>query len=343
MSQNDPPHNWVSIRHLQHFLARGEVAGLDGTRLLDALGVSRPQLDDAEATLPVSALEPVLESLTGDAPDRPIGLLLAADVQPATFGALGFLTQSSPRLANVLELLVRYNGLLSDIGHFSLQSSPGRMHLHWECRAGGPLFRRHAREYVLASVVILARTLLPTGSDFPLAVSFPHAPPAPRRGRQAYQDLFRCPVYFERPGTTLSVAHRLLGQPLRHGDPAIRRALEQHADALLQRRRQHRPLADEVSRLITAMLGEHDPSVREIAHQLGLSERSLHRKLRAEGSGFRALLDEARLVRARALLRHSNQPLEVLATRLGLQSRQSLIRWFRQRTGVTPGQFRKEL
>lgn len=342
MSHDDPHHNWVSIRHLQHFLARGEAAGLDSERLLKALGLSRPQLQDIETTIPVSALEPVLESLAYAAPGQPIGLLLAGEIQPATFGVLGLLTQTSPRFADVLELLVRYNGLLSDIGHIALEPTPGRMHIRWECRAGGPLFRRHAREYVLASLVVLARALLPPHDHFPLAVEFPHSAPENRALRHLYQTVFRCPVYFDRPEAAISVDNRLLTQPLRHGDPAIRHALEQHADELLQRRHQPRPLGEEVTRLITVMLGEHDPSVAEIARQLGISERSLHRKLQAEGTGFRTLLDDARLTRARHLLRDNQEPLDALAARLGLQSRQSLIRWFRQRTGLTPGQYRKE-
>lgn len=342
MPSGDARKHWVSMHHLKHFLAHGEAVGLDSGALLEALGVSSGQLDDAEATLAVTALEPLLEQLTAASPDQPIGLLLASDIQPATFGVLGLLTQSSPRFAEVLELLVRYNGLLSDIGRVSLVPAPGRMSVRWDCHAGGPLFRRHAREYVLASLVTLARTLLPARADFPLMVTFPHAAPRRRSERADYQKLFRCPVYFDRPDAEIVVPATLLDQPLRHGDPAIRHALERHADELLRRRRRPAPLGGDVRRLLSAMLGEQDPSATEIAHQLGLSERSLHRRLNAENTSFQALLDEVRLARARALLRDSDEPLDEVAMRLGLQSRQSLIRWFRRHTGLTPGQYRKE-
>ncbi|HCE41295.1 MAG: hypothetical protein CL549_10365 [Alcanivorax sp.] len=342
MPSGDAIKHWVSIRHLKHFLAHGDAVGLDSGALLKHLGISAAQLDDPEATLAVTTLEPLLEQLTAASPDHPIGLLLARDIQPATFGVLGLLTQSSPRFADVLELLVRYNGLLSDIGQVSLVPAPGRMAIRWECRAGSPRFRRHAREYVLASLVTLARALLPVHSDFPLMVSFPHPAPCRRAERTKYQDLFRCPVYFERPSAGIVVRAALLDQPLRHGDPAIRHALERHADELLRHRHQPAPLSGEVRRLLTAMLGEQDPSAIEIAHQLGLSERSLHRRLSAEGSSFQALLDAVRLARARVLLHESNAPLDEVAMYLGLQSRQSLIRWFRRHTGLTPGRYRKE-
>lgn len=343
MPSGDARKHWVSIHHLKHFLGHGDSVGLDRGALLEALGISSGQLDDAEATLAVTALEPLLEQLTAASPDQPIGLRLASDIQPATFGVLGLLTQSSPRFADVLELLVRYNGLLSDIGQVSLKPAPGRMVIRWECQAGGPLFRRHAREYVLASLVTLGRALLPTRAEFPLMVTFPHSAPRRRSERADYQTLFRCPVYFDRPSAGIVVPATLLDRPLRHGDPAIRHALERHADELLRRRRRPAPLGGDVRRLLNAMLGEQDPSATEIAHQLGLSERSLHRRLSLENTSFQALLDEVRLIRARTLLRDSNEPLDELAVHLGLQSRQSMIRWFRRLTGLTPGQYRKEV
>lgn len=342
MPRNEPPQHWVSIHHLQHFVSSSETAGLNGDDLLRLLGMSRPQLNNAEATIPLRLLETMLESLVSAAPDRPLGLRLAAETQPATFGVLGFLTQSASRLADVLKLLVRYNGLLSDIGHFSLQPAPGRLHIIWECRTGSPLFRRHTHEYVLGCLVVLGRLLLPAQARFPLAVTFPHRPPSALIHRQEYQNVLRCPVHFEQPRAAVTIDNQLLAMPLRHGDPAILRALEIHADELLQRRRHNPPLSGEVTRLITTMLGESKVSMPELARQLGVSNRNLQRRLRAENTCFQELLDYARLARTRELLLDRDLPLDLLAAHVGLQSRQTLIRWFRRHTGQTPGQYREE-
>ncbi|WP_394356140.1 helix-turn-helix transcriptional regulator [Alloalcanivorax balearicus] len=80
-----------------------------------------------------------------------------------------------------------------------------------------------------------------------------------------------------------------------------------------------------------------------MAQQLSVSERTLHRELSHEGTRFRDVLDGVRFERARTLLRESNAPLDTLAARIGLQSRQSFIRWFRQHTGTTPDRYRKGL
>ncbi|ARB44785.1 AraC family transcriptional regulator [Alloalcanivorax xenomutans] len=343
MAKQPPFNEWISIRHLQHFLARGQTAGLEGHDLLKTLGLSRSQLDDSEAALPVAALEPVLAYLARTFPDTPFGLHLARDVQPATFGVLGFLTQSAPRFADVLNLLVRYNGLLSSIGLFSLEHRPGQVYIRWACRSGGPLFRRHAQEYVLGSLVVLGRALLPSSIDFPITVHFSHAAPKTRKGRHQYHELFECPVHFEQPDASLIADSRLLNLPLRHSDPALSKALEPHANTLLRQRRRRNSRSDEVSRLINTLLNDHTPSVAEIAQQLSVSERTLHRELRHEGTRFRDVLDRVRFERARTLLRESNAPLDTLAARIGLQSRQSFIRWFRQHTGTTPDQYRKGL
>lgn len=342
MTHRHLTNEWISIRHLRHFLTHGEAAGLESNALLQALGLSRSQLDDPEATLPVAALEPVLADLSSAFPEQPLGLQLAQDVQPATFGVLGLLTQSAPRFADILDLLVRYNGLLSSMGRFSLEHAPGRVKIHWECRAGGLLFRHHAREYVLGSLLVLGHALVPTQTGFPLAVHFPHAPPDDPRIRHRYQSFFGCPVHFDQVETALIADSRILKLSMRHGDPALRRTLEPHADELLRHRHHRRSLTEDVVRLIDTMLDHHDPSATEVSRQLGVSERTLHRKLKHEDTRFRDLLDDVRLNRARTLLRENGASLETLAARVGLQSRQSLIRWFRRRTGMTPGQYRKE-
>jgi AraC-like DNA-binding protein len=289
----------------------------------------------------VDALEALLAALERRHADAPLGLHLAADLQPAVFGALGHLLQSCSTFADLLETVVRFNGLLSNIGHTALAFGPGTVEIAWTCAAGGPAFRRHASDYVLGAFAVMARLLLPEQRDLLLAVQLAHPAPVPARLAAQYSDFFRAPVYFDRPQCALVVAADALRQRLPHGDALVRELLERHTLALLRQRTQPPSLPDRVRQLLPALLADGLPDRAAVAAQLGLSERSLHRHLQAEGTSFRALLDEVREALARQRLRADAAPLGEIALGLGFSTPQAFLRWFRARTGTTPGEFRR--
>jgi AraC-like DNA-binding protein len=269
-----------------------------------------------------------------------IGLQLAGEVQPATFGVLGFLTQACATFGDVLNMITRFNGLLSNFGHTSLRHTPGEVHIQWDCRAGGDTFRRHATDYVLGSFVVLGRALLYGKSGIPGHVNLAH--PAPRNSALLvhYHALFRCPVYFDQPVSELVLPVQYLSVHLRHSDALVREALERHAEELL-RKHDRSNLTEDVRELIAAMLTDTPPGKEVVARQLGMSSRSLHRALQKAGSSYQQLLDEARIVRARELLASTGMAVEEVALKVGFQSRQSFIRWFKDETGTTPGDYRR--
>lgn len=334
---------WVSARHLQHIVARGDSAGLGMGPLLRQAGLHRGLLADCAGSVPVSALELLLQHASEHFRDPLIGLRLACAIQPATFGVIGHLVQTCHRFQDVLDALTRYNGLLSNIGTTSISRAPGQVRVHWQCHVGGPLFRRHAREYVLGAFVTLARRMLPDEPDLPLAVHLPHERPDDHQIQADYRALFRCQVHFHQRSACVVLPARLLRRRLPHGDTSLHDMLDQHASAELARRAPppaRRTLTGDVRQLLGTTL-THPPSRDQLAAQLGLSSRSLHRHLASEGTRYQSLLDAVRLERACQLLGHSGAHHSDIAAELGFASPQSFMRWFRRLTGHTPSGYRQ--
>lgn len=339
----NPALGWISVRHLQHMVARGDAAGLRMDELLAEAGLSRGSLADADGLVPLTAVETMLTALTHHYADPLLGLHLADNIQPPAFGAIGLVFQSCTTLADALDVVVRYNGLLSNIGNTALAFGPGTVEVRWECSAGGEIFRRHATEYVLGVFTVMASLLLPHGQEhFLQSVNFAHArTDAPAHMRE-YFTFFSCPVYFGRPHSSLVMPASALKLKLRHGDALLKEVLEQHAQNLLRRRQQPAAPADAVKRLVAAMLVDGVPTKDMVAEQLGMSARSLHRRLQEAGTSYRAVFDEIRLTRARTQLRASTDSINTIAGMLGFSSHQAFLRWFRQSTGQTPGEYRKQ-
>lgn len=83
------------------------------------------------------------------------------------------------------------------------------------------------------------------------------------------------------------------------------------------------------------------PSFPELAGQLNLSEATLRRRLDAEGSSYRAILDDLRRDMAIGLLADSQASLADIAAVLGFSEASAFHRAFRKWTGSRPGEYRR--
>src|SRR3546814_20688284 len=79
----------------------------------------------------------MLEAVADRYRDPLMGLHLAGAIQPATFGAIGYLMQTCTSFVDVFKVATRYNGLLGNIGKTSLRHRPGAVQVCWEDRQSG--------------------------------------------------------------------------------------------------------------------------------------------------------------------------------------------------------------
>ena len=93
-----------------------------------------------------------------------------------------------------------------------------------------------------------------------------------------------------------------------------------------------------VRALVAAQPAEADAS--EIARSLGLSARTLQRRLSELGTSFDAELKDVRLAAAEKLLRETDQPVTTIALDLGFKTAQHFATLFRSKTGMTPSELR---
>ena len=83
------------------------------------------------------------------------------------------------------------------------------------------------------------------------------------------------------------------------------------------------------------------PTLNNVAAQLALSPRSLHRKLEAEGESFQKIKDELRRDIAIHALTRTSTPLKQIAIDVGFADQASFQRAFVQWTGRPPGIWRR--
>ena len=99
------------------------------------------------------------------------------------------------------------------------------------------------------------------------------------------------------------------------------------------------PYAPRVHDLLVG-LGPHQTSMQEVAHALGMSVRTLRRRLSAEGAPYNGILSEAFAVVAKHYLPDKQLTIQETALELGFSSASTFHRAFKRWTGTTPTHFR---
>ena len=99
-------------------------------------------------------------------------------------------------------------------------------------------------------------------------------------------------------------------------------------------------VAARVNWILLRLLGGHRPELGEVAKELGVSTRTLQRRIAEEGTSFRQLVSDARRELAKQYLLDRSLELAEAACLLGYEDPNSFYRAFREWEGTTPSEWR---
>ncbi|WP_184397098.1 AraC family transcriptional regulator [Rhizobium sp. BK650] len=157
---------------------------------------------------------------------------------------------------------------------------------------------------------------------------------------EAHRSYFDAPMRTGCPENALVLDRDDLDLPFAGHNPELLAILEPALAASLGEIEAQSSLSQQVKILIKRRLASGRPDVADVARELGMSERTLQRRITAQGSSYRGLLDEARQELGRRLLSDEQNGIEEIAFLLGFQDTGSFYRAFRSWEGVTPAQWR---
>jgi AraC-like DNA-binding protein len=268
---------------------------------------------------------------------RDLGIRLAEGRRASQFDVASAAALRSADLAEAIRRFVRYKRLsCPEVVRLELGECEASLRFHWVLSdADVP---RTLVDASFASFMALARR--GTGMDL--------RPARIELARRATRDEplgahLGCPLTFDAPFDRLVLPAAMLDLPFVTHDPAALDALVPGLDAALERRRAAPATFDDEVRLAIAraMCGER-PCVERIARDVGVSTRTLQRRLEEAGVTYQGLLDEVRRVTARRLLANTDLEAADVAFLLGFDEPNSFVRAFRGWEGRTPTGFRGE-
>ena len=300
--------------------------------LLGPLGLSVETVSDPAARISVAMIETMVaraRALTGE---PGLGFYLGLQMRISSLGYLGFAAMTSATLRDAIEIGVRFA---------PTRTAAFALRMHTEGNMGALVIEEHAdlgtaRDVVLLWLIVgiwqIGQAL--TGKSLGGRVEI--AAPAP-----PYYDRFATvlagAVQFNRPEHRLIFDTSVLELPLVLRDPAAEKLARQQCERELD----SLGYAQRTAAAVRRVLADRFLTVDEVARQLGQSQRTLKRRLAAEGTTYSQILDDERRERALLLIHAQDLSLDQIAERAGYTDLANFTRAFRRWTGMTPAAFRK--
>jgi len=315
-------------------------AGGPTTALRDEAGILPADLASSRRLLDLDQIVILLNAAARELGDDAFGLHVGASFGLATLGPFSYAVLNAPTVETGLANLARYlPALAQGLGTSSLGLDGETATLEIPpIGSADPIALRHLVEGSLVILVRMMRRL--RGPDWqPIDVSLQHDAPADTREHAA----LICPRL--RFGCAVA-SIRFEAGDLRAEVPGADRYLlpiaERQLQDALEPTEDSDPWLREVEILVASRVCDGHPAIRSVASQLGLSVRSLQRRLEERGVLYRDLVARVRLQLARRYLEESASDLEEIAFLLGYAELSAFDHAFRRWTGETPRAFRRK-
>jgi AraC-like DNA-binding protein len=226
--------------------------------------------------------------------------------------------------------------MLTSVSSYEVRDADEGTYMHLHREGERRLGLRLSNEATIASIAAISQEVSTTRFQA-LAIYFKHQAP---NSTAAHERHFGCPVHFGTNRDALLVSHESMQAPNRLGDPSIVKFFDVHLDEELSKIDDDASLERRVRIQISQSLSQGIPKVSDIGGYLGMSGRTLQRRLSDRGYSYQTLIDESRRELAERLLGETEYPLAEVAFLTGFSEQSAFNRAFKRWSGQTPRSYR---
>ncbi|HVY40887.1 MAG TPA: AraC family transcriptional regulator [Polyangia bacterium] len=325
----------VAVVAAKPALAALATRGLDVDGALRAAGLTSAAVSSFDNRLPFNAVRALWETAAEMTGDRWFGLHAGRDLPRGDYDLLDYILSASETVGSALQRIVVYSRLNFDRVNFRLVVEPRDARIVRRARITAPQYD----EFVFA--LLLTRSRQNSGGDCsPRRVAFQHQR-ADDDGDPAR--VFGCPVRFGAPQDEMHFDPAVLDRPLRSADSKLMAVLVRYADTLMASIPVPDSVVGRVRASITRQAARALPTLPATAEALRVPERTLQRRLAAEGVRFSDLVDETRRALALNYLGNASLSVSDVGYLLHFSDPTAFHRAFRRWTGEAPRAYRRRV
>lgn len=312
--------------------------GLDVDVLFRDAGLDIAVLDEPAGRLSIDDVSALWELAVARSGKPTLGLSRELAATYGKLGVVGYAMMACPTLLSALQRLVRYMNVLSNAATFALTEDAEGYWFELGHEGGERPVPRQRVEFGMLTMLSFCSWI--TGRDFNATrVEFVYPEPADARPHRL---AYGCPVRFGQPANRALFRKSELAFPLSARDPAMAALHERLVEEQLERL-ECAQTSLRVRGVLALRLSQAEPRREQVAAALKVSDRTLQRRLQAEGTSFQQLLDDTRRELAQRYLRKPRTSLSDVAELLGFEDQSNFFRACKRWFGESPGRYRARI
>jgi len=300
-------------------------------------GLTSSQLSDPNNRITVNQQIKLLNDIAKSLPDESLGFHVAPDIELRELGLLYYVQASSESLGEALQRVTRYCSIQNEGVRLSYRRGED-VTLALKYENVRRLSDRHQMECFVTVAVRLCRQL--TGRHLlPNRIDLMHRRSVVPSEMSQY---FGCEVVFGADADEIHFSFDAAHLPIASADMHLNKLLIKYCEeALSKRRLEVKNWRLCVENLLAQLLPHGQATICEVSRRLGISERTLMRRLETEGVTFSVVLDDLRFDLAKRYLKEPQLSISRTAWLVGYSDPSAFCHAFKRRSGRSPRQIRE--
>ena len=329
--------DWILARGLRIWEQFMVGQGLDWKMVLDRFEIDPELGHQAGARLPIRinfALGEYAAELSGN---DAAGFEMGSSAPVGIASTNDYVAIAAPSLRVGLQNWTRFNSLLTNAFTLHFEERDGNGYLEWLIPD-----RHGPRTQFLFAILSWAATRIDYITDDPEAEFIMEFRCPEPKSISDFQKRMGQRIRYKQDHDRIVIPERYLSMVHHTAESNLYRIVEETA---LAESLSHERSDDErfmISEQIGEALKNGTNTLENIASAMGMTPRTLHRKLAASGTNFRDLTDEIRKALATHYLTDTNLPLSEIAFLLGFSDLSAFSRSARNWFGVAPREYRRQ-
>jgi AraC-like DNA-binding protein len=328
---------WNTARTVQMVVDACAVLGVDTSAVLAAAGIDAAVVADPEGRVSLDQMRVFWSEAVSRSGDPAIGLHAAQHLSHGHNGLIDYLFGYASTVGEGIGLMMRYLPLVNNwiVPAIEVDDDDATLSLDVVWRE----IPRTTAEYVFAMLVVRGRAVWRVDWA-PALIRFEFPAPRPPERLGEHARVLGCGIEFGADATQMIVAREVWDTEVKTADPGLVALLQAQADEMLQRLPAASGFVDDVRQVVRVRLAEPGHRIEQVAAQLGMSPRTLQRRLAEGGTSYAAVVDQVRLEAAKQALADSTNSLAEIAFLIGFEEQSSFSRAFKRWTGLSPSEHR---
>ncbi len=280
-----------------------------------------------------------LMELAAERSENPyLGIKMGLESQSTDLGMLGYMLRHSPNFEKAVGILHNYIVLLSPETRTSLLKENDNYILTFQILSTPPSMARQTIDMTLAQFILIGRDAFEDTSWEPERIYFEYSAP---KGADLSDFPINSELVFDHYFSGVCFPANIDSLNKEDCDPQLLALLESQALQALSEHNTEKSILKHILFLISSNIGNTKMTAQNVASELGMSRRTMHRRLSECGATFNELRESIVLNIAKETLSKTSVSITELAHKLGYADSSAFDRAFKRLTGKRPLEYRK--